>query len=1052
MEQELFSLRAESPRYRRYEARVQRLAKTLRWAKGHWLLLTLAALLTIAAVIGFLLTVGTFTGTLDCKTLVYGENPQCSMDAFLSQVSYQYAPAEGEPVWSDTFPTLPGQYRIRAVSKNGFGQPRYSDFVTFTLLPRELTVEIQDGAFVYGSFTTDIARKTTVITGLIPGDEVQMLEYDTAQTDKVNYIFSLKALQIRNSAGQDVTACYRISSTEGRFTMTPRPITVTAADAQKVYDGQSWLPTQWALTQGTLAEKDILQVSFLPAPAGAGRHTLEPQCAVQNAAGEDVTEFYSISTKNGTLTVLPRPIKVQTGSASKVYDGTALTNLQWEILEGTPIEGHTLEGTVTGTQTTVGESFNSIVLQVLDGEGTDVSRHYALEAEAGTLSVTPIILTFTTASREKVYDGLELTATGWKQTSGTLLRGHTLSCRTTGTRTDAGSSLNTFFAQVLDADGRDVTGQGYSIQVEYGTLKITPRPITITSGSAEKLYDGYPLVCHSCNPAPNTFDFGTWDEYISHTHFTGSQTEVGSSPNTFTVEIADSTGNPTTANYSITYIYGTLTVLENPNPPETPPETPGPSQPVLPEDEVIIEFPEFGDTSDYLYAQVMAYSGYSTGARAYFRYLSFGDYTGNGWSAAQAYPVDEVSPLELVGRSLRENAGIKIHLINDCPALLPYFICYPNSMAIQTSDCYYEQSSTTYTVNLAVGYDYRDLKNTAVSSRLANLEAQYRQFVYDQYLQIPEDTKQALLQWAQQQGIRADSPTLVEEIQWAIINSATYNLNGQQYPQDVDTAVYFLTEAKEGICQHFATAATLMYRAFGIPARYTVGFVDTLQDDVLVNLTSQDAHAWVEIYVDGLGWVPLEVTGSGNEGDGPPQDVKAELYIQACSVTKTYDGKGFDWYDLTQYTILSGSLLEGHRIVVSTADGFSGSSPGTYTNSLKYTIYDENGKNVTSEYYNIHIIDGDLTILPRKITVTMGSASKVYDGTALTCHDYWISQGSLAPGHELEVIITASLVDPGTTENFAAGVRVLLDGADCSHFYEITVIPGQLEITPPESG
>lgn len=124
MEPRLFSLGTQSRRYTQYEQRVARLRHSLDWIRRHWILLAVIGVLLAAAVIGFLLTIGTFSGTLSCNSLVYGETPNCSIQAFLSDVHYQFAPAEGEPAWSDHFPSFPGEYRIRAVSKNGFGQKK----------------------------------------------------------------------------------------------------------------------------------------------------------------------------------------------------------------------------------------------------------------------------------------------------------------------------------------------------------------------------------------------------------------------------------------------------------------------------------------------------------------------------------------------------------------------------------------------------------------------------------------------------------------------------------------------------------------------------------------------------------------------------------------------------------------------------------------------------------------------------------------------------------------------------------------------------------------
>jgi transglutaminase-like putative cysteine protease len=54
----------------------------------------------------------------------------------------------------------------------------------------------------------------------------------------------------------------------------------------------------------------------------------------------------------------------------------------------------------------------------------------------------------------------------------------------------------------------------------------------------------------------------------------------------------------------------------------------------------------------------------------------------------------------------------------------------------------------------------------------------------------------------------------------------------------------------------------MLFRALGIPARYTVGFFAEAKSGESVDVTAQNAHAWVEVYVDNIGWVYVEVTGS----------------------------------------------------------------------------------------------------------------------------------------------------------------------------------------------
>lgn len=1035
-----YSLSTKSQRYDRYEARIKALGRHLDRLRRHPVATTVTVLVLVLGIVAFLLSMGSFYGEAKCDDFVYGDAPSCHLSAFLSKIQYEYASLEGQ--WSDQLPTSTGTYRIRAVSRNGFGIRRYSEEMTFTLLPRSLEVQIHDGSFVYGDFTPDTPKGTTQFHGLAQGD-TPSVEYLTEEKPDGNYDVSVKNLKICNNSGQDVTACYQIDSTGGLYTLTPRPITVTGKDAEKTYDGQTFLQTEGGLTQGTLAAGDSLQIGFAPTPANAGTHPLVPQCIIRNAKGADVTARYNI-TGGGTLTVHPRPITIETPSATKQYDSKPLTAPQWSLTEGTVAEGQTLTAQVTGTQTSAGESLNTVDIQITDSNGENVRKNYRLSVKTGVLTVTPITLTFKTDSAKDLYTGQPLKASGWKLVSGKPLKGHTLTCRTSGMQIDAGTSDNTLSVIIQDQELKNVVEEGYKIEVDCGTLTVNPRPITITSQSAEKPYDGTPLICHVYNVDADAFHFGAYDQQVRQTNFTGVQIEIGSSANTFTVEIGDPDGNLTTANYDITYVYGTLTVTESVG--DSHGGSGGAGIPPVGLD-IGIDFP---DTSqNVLYATVESIYG---SGKMYFRSASYGDYCGDGWGAPNLYQIGGISPLEFIAYGLRETAALRVHLVNDCPTLLSYFQMTTDFSNNTKSDSYYYNEFLSYSLYLSHGYTYDDLKDMKIDPALQPIEEEYRKYVYEEYLQIPDSTKEALLQWAAQNGIRAGSTTLVEDIQTAVMLGGRYNSKGKPYPVGADVAVYFLTQSKEGVCQHFATAATMVYRAFGIPARYTVGFVGSVQEGSTTYLTSSDAHAWVEIYVDGLGWVPMEVTGSGI---GMDPDTKINLHVGAYSATKVYDGKSFNTFDLAQHSILSGQLMEGHRLEVTFAKNSNPTTPGTYQNIIsRCVVYDENGKDVTAKYYSIYPIPGTLTILPRQITVTMGSATKVYDGTELTCTDYWISQGSLAPEHRLQIITASSIQDVGTASNepeklliqYQNSAGKWVDVTDC---YAIFVIAGKLEITDP---
>ena len=72
----------------------------------------------------------------------------------------------------------------------------------------------------------------------------------------------------------------------------------------------------------------------------------------------------------------------------------------------------------------------------------------------------------------------------------------------------------------------------------------------------------------------------------------------------------------------------------------------------------------------------------------------------------------------------------------------------------------------------------------------------------------------------------------------------------------------FVTRTKEGYCQHFAGAMALMLRYLGVPARVAAGFTSGryATDTGTWTVTDHDAHAWVEVWFRGYGWLPFDPT------------------------------------------------------------------------------------------------------------------------------------------------------------------------------------------------
>ena len=157
----------------------------------------------------------------------------------------------------------------------------------------------------------------------------------------------------------------------------------------------------------------------------------------------------------------------------------------------------------------------------------------------------------------------------------------------------------------------------------------------------------------------------------------------------------------------------------------------------------------------------------------------------------------------------------------------------------------------------------------------------YSAYVHAHYLDVPEElrpTLEQLLEDAWFQGLIGkpfmSSPIFSTETpqdclfythqvgdlldQWC-----DYDQSVPAAPEGEDPVLYFLTQSRRGYCMHYASAAALLLRTLGIPARYVSGFTAPCVPNRQVTVPDRAAHAWVEVWLDGFGWYPVEVTPAG---------------------------------------------------------------------------------------------------------------------------------------------------------------------------------------------
>lgn len=124
----------------------------------------------------------------------------------------------------------------------------------------------------------------------------------------------------------------------------------------------------------------------------------------------------------------------------------------------------------------------------------------------------------------------------------------------------------------------------------------------------------------------------------------------------------------------------------------------------------------------------------------------------------------------------------------------------------------------------------------------------------------------------------ADNPVHCAMLLAGYLRTYQYDPYAPAAPAGVDPVQYFLQDSQRGYCMHFASAATLLLRMMGIPARYVSGFTTALVDGKTVEVPDYAAHAWVEVWMENVGWYPVEVTPDHEPyevGGGPASQAPA---------------------------------------------------------------------------------------------------------------------------------------------------------------------------------
>ena len=854
---------------------------------------------------------------------------------------------------------------------------------------------------------------------------------------------------------------YEITKEYGDLTVTAvsTQIVITANSKTEVYSGQAVTDSNYTYT-GKLAEGDKLEVEVVGSQTDKGSSDNVVKSYKVTRDGVDVTNNYTFgASQKGTLTVTPRPVTLTSGGGEKEYDGTPLTNSTVTVGGSGFVAGEGATYNVTGSQTDKGSSKNWFTYTLAEGTKAD---NYTITQEYGELVVTKntSVINITAKSANKTYDGQALTETRYDFTQNILAEGDVLTAVVEGSQTDAGSSANVVKSYKVMRGDVDVTDFYTFGEIENGTLTVTERKVTLTSESADKPYDGTPLT----RPDVTVSDEGFVDGEVSDIKAIGTITDKGSVPNTITFTEGE---NFKASNYIIVRETGTLTITADAT-------------------EVVVYIS--GNTG------TEKYDGTEKTVTGYDAVSSNPLYTANDYSFSGDATVKSTNAgsydMELAPEDFKNTSA---NFTNVTFIIVDGKLNIAQRKVLMTSaddEKVYDGTPLTNSTVTVTGDGFAEGEGAAytVTGNQLDEGSSNNSFTYE----LNEGTLAANYIIETKEGELTVKPILTEititansgEKMYdgsALINGGYTFTSGILVDGDVLTAVVEGSQLNAGSSANVVKSYRVMRSETDVTANYRFAesvdgkltvtarkVVMTSADDEKVYdgtpLTNDEITVTGDGFIEGEG-VTYDVTGSQldvgssdnsftyelnegtlaenyiietEEGKLTVTSPEQHIVITANSAEKTYDGTPLtdDGFTYTDFVLAEGDVLEA---VVEGSQTDAGSS----VNVIKSYRVMRGDEDVTANYIFDDSVDGTLTVTKRKVTLTSGTACKIYDGKYLTCNKVEVGGDGFVEGEGATYDVTGKRKDIGWSYN---DFTYKLNDNTKADNYEITVERGFLYV------
>lgn len=432
--------------------------------------------LSIAANTGLIVSGNNYTGKYDGAS--HGEAATANVDGATIEYS-----TDGGNTWTTTFPTVTNvsdstEVQVRA-TKTGY-VPAETTY-TLTVNPRSVIITSGNASKMYDGIPLTKHEVTYGKDNFVDGEGVD-ITYTGSQTivgsSDNTFTFNLK-----NGTAKEN---YNITTNYGKLEVTDSDkLTVSATDYDSIYDGQTHNGNVTATEGATLSystDNGETWTATEPTIKNVGEIKVIVKASMAN---------YSDATAEYTLKVTPRSVTITSETASKPYDGTALTKPEVTVTGDGFVPGEVTDIKATGSVTNVSEGEVTNAITFVHGDAFKAGN-YKIEKSEGKLSITPLAVTVTATDYSK-YVGekdpvLEATVTG-------TINNDTVSYTISR---EAGETVGTY---TITPAGAEAQGN-YTVTYKAGMLTIKERPyrpnpsitdkitVEITGNSDSVVYDG----------------------------------------------------------------------------------------------------------------------------------------------------------------------------------------------------------------------------------------------------------------------------------------------------------------------------------------------------------------------------------------------------------------------------------------------------------------------------------------------------------------------------------------------------------------------------------